>query len=162
MADERDTKVQEALQSANVGQDIPNSPSSFREETASEVASPIKAHYTLKKEDLPTVGASVPIRSSEYREETAAEIAAPVPLMRKREQQGQQGQQDQAVGGTGMGTLALVLSILSLFVMPILFGAAGIVLGFVARRKGAEKLGAWAIGIGAISIVIGIFILPFF
>lgn len=163
MADERDTKVQEALQSANVGQDIPNSPSSFREETASEVASPIKAHYTLKKEDLaPKVGASVPIRSSEFREETAAEIAAPVPIIRKREQQGQQGQKGQAVGGTGMGTLALVLSILSLFVMPILFGAAGIVLGFVARRRGAEKLGAWAIGIGAISIVIGIFILPFF
>lgn len=166
MADERDTKVQEALQSANVGQDIPNSPSSFREETASEVASPIKAHYTLKKEDLaPKAGASVPIRSSEFREESAAEIAAPVPIIRKREQQGQQGQQGQkgqAVGGTGMGTLALVLSILSLFVMPILFGAAGIVLGFVARRRGAEKLGAWAIGIGAISIVIGIFILPFF
>lgn len=163
MADERDTKVQEALQSANVGQDIPNSPSSFREETASEVASPIKAHYTLKKEDLaPKAGASVPIRSSEFREESAAEIAAPVPIIRKREQQGQQGQKGQAVGGTGMGTLALVLSILSLFVMPILFGAAGIVLGFVARRRGAEKLGAWAIGIGAISIVIGIFILPFF
>jgi hypothetical protein len=160
MADERDTKVQEALQSANVGQDIPNSPSSFREETASEVASPIKAHYTLKKEDLaPKVGASVPIRSSEFREETAAEIAAPVPLIRKKDQE---GQGEKAVGGTGMGTLALVLSILSLFVMPILFGAAGIVLGFVARRRGAEKLGAWAIGIGAISIVIGIFILPFF
>jgi hypothetical protein len=157
MADERDTKVQEALQSANVGQDIPNSPSSFREETASEVAAPIKAHYTLKKD--PEIGASVPIRSSQYREETAAEIAAPVPLIRRREQE---GQREKAVGGTGMGTLALVLSILSLFVMPILFGAAGIVLGFVARRRGAEKLGAWAIGIGAISIVIGIFILPFF
>jgi hypothetical protein len=157
MADERDTKVQEALQSANVGQDIPNSPSSFREETASEVAAPIKAHYTLKKN--PEIGASVPTRSSQYREETAAEIAAPVPLIRRREHE---GQREKAVGGTGMGTLALVLSILSLFVMPILFGAAGIVLGFVARRRGAEKLGAWAIGIGAISIVIGIFILPFF
>jgi hypothetical protein len=61
-----------------------------------------------------------------------------------------------------MGTLALALAILSLFVLPILFGAAGIVLGFVARRRGAIGLGAWAIGIGAVSIVIGIFILPFF
>ncbi len=160
MADERDTKVQEALQSANIGQDIPNSPTSFREETASEFAAPIKAHYTLKKEENdPKIGASVPIRSSEFREETAAEIAAPVPLIHRREHE---GQREKAVGGTGMGTLALVLSILSLFVMPILFGAAGIVLGFVARRRGATRLGAWAIGIGAISIVIGIFILPFF
>jgi hypothetical protein len=36
------------------------------------------------------------------------------------------------------------------------------VLGFVARRRGAEGLGAWAIGIGAISIILGMFILPFF
>jgi hypothetical protein len=61
-----------------------------------------------------------------------------------------------------MGYAAIALSILSLFVMPILFGAVGIVLGFMARRRGAEGLGAWAIGIGAISLVIGIFILPFF
>ncbi|WP_251026681.1 MULTISPECIES: DUF4190 domain-containing protein [unclassified Bacillus (in: firmicutes)] len=160
MADERDTKVQEALQSANIGQDIPNSPTTYREETASEIAAPIKAHYTLKKDDNnPNIGASVPMRSSEYREETAAEIAAPVPLIRRKEQT---GQKENAAGGTGLGTLALVLSILSLFVLPILFGAAGIVLGFVARRRGATGLGAWAIGIGAISIVIGIFILPFF
>ena len=164
MADERDTKIQEALQSANIGQDIPNSPASFREETASEIAAPVKAHYSLKKdESTPQIGASVPIRSSQYREETAAEIAAPVPIIRRKEQAGQgQSQKTQAAAGTGLGTFALALSILSLFVMPILFGAAGIVLGFVARRKGATGLGAWAIGIGAISIVIGIFILPFF
>jgi hypothetical protein len=162
MADEKDTKVQEGLQSANIGQDIPNSPSSFREETASEVAAPIKASYTLKKNPAtPEIGASVPIRSSRYKEETAAEIAAPVPLIRKKEQ-GQSGQQQKAAAGTGIGTLALALSILSLFVLPILFGAAGIVLGFVAKRRGASGLGTWAIGIGAISIVIGIFILPFF
>ncbi|MCM3114846.1 DUF4190 domain-containing protein [Neobacillus sp. MER 74] len=160
MADERDTKVQEALQSSTIGQDIPNSPASFREETASEFTEPIKAHYTLKKdESTPRIGASVPIHSSEYREETAAEIAAPAPLVRRKEHD---GVREKAAGGTGIGTLALVLSILSLFVMPILFGAAGIVLGFVARRRGANGLGAWAIGIGAISIVIGIFILPFF
>ncbi|MCM3765300.1 DUF4190 domain-containing protein [Neobacillus niacini] len=108
-------------------------------------------------------GASVPIRSN-HREETAAEIAAPVPLTRNKPQQTNQQQngQSQAMGGAGLGTLALALSILSLFVMPILFGAAGIVLGFVARRRGAQGMGAWAIGIGAVSIIIGIFILPFF
>ncbi|MBM7651652.1 hypothetical protein JOC76_001106 [Neobacillus cucumis] len=164
MADERDTKVQEALRGPIVGHDIPNSPTEFREETASEVAAPIKTSYSLKKsESTPQIGASVPIRSSQYREESAAEIAAPVPVvLRKDRDNTQQQQKAGAAAGTGLGTLALALSILSLFVMPILFGAAGIVLGFVARRRGAEGLGAWAIGIGAISIVVGIFILPFF
>ncbi|WP_253701308.1 DUF4190 domain-containing protein [Bacillus sp. FJAT-29814] len=107
-------------------------------------------------------GASVPIRSN-HREETAAEIAALVPLARNKQQTNQNNNgQAQAMGGAGLGTLALALSILSLFVMPILFGAAGIVLGFVARRRGAQGMGAWAIGIGAVSIIIGIFILPFF
>lgn len=180
MADERDTKVQEALKSPIIGEKIPNFPSDYREETASEVATPVTTQSSKYKEEtasefgsnLPMVvslkkddpntkrGASVPIRS-QHREETAAEIAAPVPLVRKRERDNNNGM-TQAMGGAGLGTLALVLSILSLFVLPILFGAAGIVLGFVARRRGAQGTGAWAIGIGAISIIIGIFILPFF
>ncbi|WP_373889991.1 hypothetical protein [Neobacillus cucumis] len=126
----------------------------------------MKTSYSLKKsESTPQIGASVPIRSSQYREESAAEIAAPVPVVLRKDRDNTQQQQKAGAGaaaGTGLGTLALALSILSLFVMPILFGAAGIVLGFVARRRGAEGLGAWAIGIGAISIVVGIFILPFF
>ncbi|MEH7302068.1 hypothetical protein [Neobacillus drentensis] len=160
MADERDTRIQEALRSSIIGEDIPNSPSEFREEVASEVAEPIKTRYSLKKDDpVPEIGASVPIHSHGYREETAAEIAAPVPVVRRDVRT---GDRERAEGGTGIGTLAIALSILSLFVMPILFGAAGIVLGFVARRRGAEGLGAWAIGIGAISIILGMFILPFF
>jgi len=164
MADDKDTKVQEALRSSIIGEKIPNSPSEYREETSSEVAAPIKTSYSLKKqESVPEIGASVPIRS--HQEETAAEIAAPVPVTLRKAQnqnQSQSSSQTKAGAGTGIGTLALALSILSLFVMPILFGAAGIVLGFVARKQGAASLGAWAIGIGAISIVIGIFILPFF
>lgn len=180
MADERDTKVQEALRGPIIGEDIPNSPSDYREATTSEIATPVTTQaskyneetaeefgasvpmrVSLKKDD-PPIGASVPIRSS-YNEETAAEIAAPVPIIRGREKDdiGDNGR-GRAVGGAGLGTVALVLSILSLFVMPILFGAAGIILGFVARRRGSEGLGAWAIGIGAVSIIIGIFILPFF
>ncbi|MEC1522955.1 hypothetical protein P9D43_13180 [Neobacillus niacini] len=110
-------------------------------------------------------GTNAGANSSEYREETAAEIAAPVPITRptfqERSKSGS-GAGTDTKAGTGMGWAALALSILSLFVMPILFGAAGIVLGFVAKRRGADSLGAWAIGIGAISIIVGIFILPFF
>jgi hypothetical protein len=121
MADqERDTDVRDYSKSAYIGEDIPNDP-------------------------------------SEYREETAAEIAAPVPVIRRRERDDLRTE-----GSASIGYIALALSILSLFVMPILLGAAGIVLGFIARRRGAEGLGAWAIGIGAVSMIIGIFIIPFF
>ena len=64
-------------------------------------------------------------------------------------------------GGTGMGLAALALSILSMFVFPVLFGIAGIVLGFIARGRGS-KTGTWAITVGAISLLLGIFVLPFF
>jgi hypothetical protein len=69
---------------------------------------------------------------------------------------------DDVTGGRGIAGLALALSILSLFVLPIVLGAAGIIIGFIARRRGATTLGAWAIGIGAVSIIVGMFILPFF
>lgn len=96
-------------------------------------------------------------------EETSAEIAAPVPLTRNvRMDQNTDTQTEAGAAGRGVGFTALALSIISLFVLPILFGAAGIILGFVARRRGAESLGNWAIGLGAISIIVGIFILPFF
>lgn len=90
-------------------------------------------------------------------EETAAEIAAPVTLGRDTT-----AQSEKAATGTGIGVAAIVLSIISLFVMPVLFGAVGIVLGFIARAKGSTGLGSWAIGIGIVSLVMAMFIVPLF
>lgn len=94
-----------------------------------------------------------------YQEETAAEVAPPI----SRNQQGTGTNNQGAVkeGSMGLGLAALALSILSLFVFPILFGITGIVLGFIARGRGS-KIGTWAITIGAISLLLGIFVLPFF
>lgn len=115
-------------------------------------------------QDNNTVDIQHRLPAPDYIEETSAEVAAPLPLNRTiNADQRITGDRDRTVaGGRGLGFLALALSILSLFVAPILFGAAGIILGFVARRRGAEGLGNWAIGIGAISIIVGVFILPFF
>lgn len=152
MADqEKDVEVRDYGQHNNYGSMTPSDPSGYHEETSSELVGPV----SLKK---------APYRTSEYREENAAEIAAPVTLSRKKydklTDRSKDGEESRA--GTGVGYLALALSIISLFVIPILFGAAGIVLGFIARGKGASGLGAWAIGIGIVSIVIGLFITPFF
>ncbi|MEW8971353.1 MAG: DUF4190 domain-containing protein [Mesobacillus sp.] len=95
-------------------------------------------------------------RPGQYQEETAAEIAAPAPPAITR-----RSEEESTTGGRGLAYSALALSILSLFILPVLFGAAGIVLGFMARRRGSS-IGTWAIGIGTISILVGIFILPFF
>ncbi|RKQ37805.1 hypothetical protein [Oceanobacillus halophilus] len=59
------------------------------------------------------------------------------------------------------GWIGLALSIISFFMWPIVLGAAGIILGFVSRSRGAETLGNIAIAAGAISILITVFILPF-
>jgi hypothetical protein len=129
---------------------VPAASAVHREETATEIAAPVVSKKSV-------------VNSSLHREETAAEIAAPAYLGKFRNHDDvRQTEHGEAQAGTGMGFLALALSIISLFVMPILFGAAGIVIGFIARARGANAIGAWAIGIGAVSIVIGIFILPFF
>jgi hypothetical protein len=98
---------------------------------------------------------------SDFETETAAEIAAPVNL--RRDYAEVDSDDDKVVsGGKGIGFLALALSIISLFMLPVILGAAGIIVGFIARRRGANALGAWAIGIGLVSLILGIFITPFF
>jgi hypothetical protein len=89
----------------------------------------------------------------DFMEETATEIAEPVRRYDER---------DEEANGAGLGWLALALSIISLFIWPVLLGAAGIIVGFIARRRGAETLGAWAIGIGIVAIIVRLFIMPFY
>lgn len=98
---------------------------------------------------------------TDYETESAAEIAAPI-NMRNEYTEANTEASDVAGEGRGMGFLALALSIISLFILPVILGAAGIIVGFIARRRGATGTGAWAIGIGAASIILGIFITPFF
>ena len=100
---------------------------------------------------------------SNFMEETAAEVAVPVAARGNyAERNHLEVEREEGDEGRGYGRLALILSILSLFFLPVLLGAAGVILGFIARRRGAYSTGAWAIGIGIVSIVIGTFILPFF
>ncbi|MET3699254.1 hypothetical protein SAMN05877753_102107 [Bacillus oleivorans] len=99
------------------------------------------------------------INNGDYLEEASTEVAAPFAGPRRNERA---NTEDTETGGRGLGYVGIALSILALFVLPVLFGAAGIVLGFIARRRGAEGIGATAIGIGAAAIILSLFLAPFF
>lgn len=58
------------------------------------------------------------------------------------------------------GWIGLALSVVSFFIVPILFAAIGIVLGFVARKGQAMILGNTAIIVGIISILTRLILLP--
>lgn len=59
------------------------------------------------------------------------------------------------------GWIALILSVLSFFFLPIILGALGIIVGFFARHRNAVWLGNTAIVVGAISIILALFVRPF-
>lgn len=118
---------------------------------------------TFQVIDAETDSESVNGEKNDYREETAAEITAPQPnRMNDTFEKARDRTDGVSFGGTFVGVIAVILSILSLFTMPFLFGILGIIGGFISRNRGAKSMGSWAIGIGVLSIIVGIFILPFF
>lgn len=92
-------------------------------------------------------------------EETSAELSSLD--TRDLEQTDDEVINDTQVGSI-VGWIALIVSVLSFFMMPIVFGVGGIIVGIVARARGAQWLGNIAIGLGIISLVARLFIVPFF
>jgi hypothetical protein len=60
------------------------------------------------------------------------------------------------------GWSALVVSILSLFIIPVIFGSAGVVLGIIAYFRGNRMLGGWSIAISLISIFTSLVLVPYY
>lgn len=58
------------------------------------------------------------------------------------------------------GWIGVALTLISFFIAPFIFAIVGIILGFVARRGNARILGNFAIGIGVVSILVRLFLLP--
>ncbi|HEX6922301.1 MAG TPA: DUF4190 domain-containing protein, partial [Bacillales bacterium] len=72
----------------------------------------------------------------DYLEETAAETAPFSGDLGRADDDVNIDEDDRgehAGSGTGYGILALVLSILAFFFLPVVMGAAGIIIGFIAR-----------------------------
>jgi len=58
------------------------------------------------------------------------------------------------------GWIAVILSIASFFIMPLIMAAAGVILGVISRTKRARTLGNTAIVISIISFAYFLFIRP--
>ena len=109
-------------------------------------------------------GETITNMDNRYQEETSAEISTPPQRIRsyKNDETAEgNGLGNVASRGKAIGVIALIISILSLFMMPFILGIVGIIVSIVARSRGSN-LGTWAIGIGVVSIIVGIFIAPFF
>jgi hypothetical protein len=52
-----------------------------------------------------------------------------------------------------IGYAALILALLSMFILPAILGPAAIILGFLAFRGGKRGLGTWSIALGLLSFV---------
>ncbi|MEC0304130.1 DUF4190 domain-containing protein [Terribacillus saccharophilus] len=90
--------------------------------------------------------------------ETAAEISPAEDRYRRTEKEGEQQTTD---SGKMFGYIALILSVASFFFAPILVGAAGIVFGVLAKRRGANVLGNIALVVSILAIVISLFTAPY-
>ncbi|OYD07718.1 hypothetical protein [Paludifilum halophilum] len=85
-------------------------------------------------------------------------IGPRVDFGRERDENREAGE-DARTEGNGIGTISIILSILAFFVVPFLLGSAGIVLGIISARRGS-RLGWWAVGIGAVAVILTAFIAP--
>lgn len=63
------------------------------------------------------------------------------------------------VNGTGIGVTALILSLLAFFLFPFVLSTVAIILGIVGGQRGSAA-GWWAVGIGALVLLIRILIFP--
>lgn len=111
--------------------------------------------HTQENYDTPGTLASYSSRD----EETAAELSVQnvdKPTRTEDEDTGFDIQTNSVVGW-----IAVALSVISFFWLPILFGAAGIIMGFMARNRHATTLGNIAIAAGGIAILLSLFVTPF-
>lgn len=91
---------------------------------------------------------------SSRNEEFAAEITAD-----DYELKSDEGNHGETI--TMYGWIGIALSVISFFIWPVVLGAAGIILGFISRSRGADTLGNIAIAAGAVSIIVSLFFAPF-
>lgn len=104
-------------------------------ETNEEYASEVAAPYAAPKQ-APVTTEEEPVRRSESVTKT----------------------DDTSAALAWSGYAAIVLSVASLFIYPVLFGSAGALLGLLAYSQGQKSLGVWSVILGLVSLA-GYFLL---
>lgn len=98
-------------------------------------------------------------RENNFQEETSLEYAPNRPM------QTYEADYDAVDGGEvegrGIGIVAIILSIASLFFWHVFLGVVAVVLGFIAAGRGSRGLGYTSVVIGAFSIFVSLFATPF-
>jgi len=100
---------------------------------------------------------SVPIPDYSRDEEIAGEIS-PVQYETTDDEDDRMGTRLNSVSGW----IGIALAVMSFFVLPVILGVVGIIVGFVARSRDAEWLGNTAITVGVVSLIVRLLIVPFF
>jgi uncharacterized membrane protein YdbT with pleckstrin-like domain len=94
--------------------------------------------------------AAVPAAQEEY----AAEINKDEPQLTDR------AQDDAEPVNRTWGWVALMAAVISLFISPVIFGTASIVLGIIAYFQGTRSLGGWSIALGLVAVFAYLFLAP--
>ena len=104
----------------------------------------------------PVLDSTEPISNNNFKEETSAELMDEEANWNTRDDDN-----DHFATGSMMGWIGIALSVLSFFMIPILFAGAGIILGIIARMREANTLGYTAIAVGVVSLIVRLFFAPF-
>mgnify|MGYP001467970643 CR=1 FL=1 len=117
-----------------------------------EVGSPLEAAEPIGKNDRDPED----IRSERDDIESAQEIAEPMP----RKSEDERNTEEETNEGNGLGITGLILSLVSVFILPGILAPAGMILGYIAFRRGSRTTGVWAMVVGAFALLMALFILP--
>ncbi|KIL44418.1 DUF308 domain-containing protein [Jeotgalibacillus soli] len=98
-----------------------------------------------------------------YDEEVSTELAQVAPNSAARfDEPARDGKIENSNRGVWLGYAAVIIGLVAFFTFPVLFGIVAIVIGFISRNAGESKVGGWGIGLGIVSVLLGVFIYPFF
>lgn len=101
---------------------------------------------------------SVELTPDKSQEEFAAELA-PIttsisPLNREQNNFANvDNKETKKLERSGWAVTGVILSVISLFFLPIFLASVGILLGYIGYKRGDRTLGFWAMGIGAIGLL---------
>ncbi|GBF10959.1 DUF308 domain-containing protein [Tepidibacillus infernus] len=108
-----------------------------------------------KKKNITVLKEFRPLTKEELATELTPQLPKKIVPFRGKVKEDIHGEQSSKESGQYSGTavIGIVLSILSLFFLPYILAPIGIVLGYLAYRRGDQGLGIWAMGLGVIGLL---------